>query len=336
MIQGCLPGLLLTGALTALAAWLAQWSLFARHGISALTLAIVLGMIVGNWGLKMVQGSCAKGIGFSRHWLLRLGIILFGLRLTLQDIRHVGWMGVLIDVIMLGSTFLLAVYIGTRWLRLDRDTAMLVGSGSSICGAAAVLATEPVLRAPGEKVAMAVATVVVYGTLGMFVYPVLYHLTGRALGMTLVQYGIYAGSTIHEVAQVVGAARTVSAQSADVAVVTKMVRVMLLAPFLVVLSFWISRSHTKVADELEQTPLGKKSGSITIPWFAVGFVAVALLHSAVALPATLANGFNTFDTIVLSMAMAALGLGTHVSQNHVAITGQRLGALHRRGRNAHP
>jgi uncharacterized integral membrane protein (TIGR00698 family) len=313
-LPAIVPGLLLTGGLTALAAWMAQWGFIAHEGISALTLAIVLGIIVGNLGLKKVQGRCAEGIAFARHRLLRLGIVLYGLRLTLQDVMQVGWPGVLTDAVMLSSTFMLAVYIGTRWLRLDRDTAMLVGSGSSICGAAAVLATEPVLRAPGGKVAVAVATVVVFGTLGMFVYPALYHLAGQALGMTPLQYGVYAGSTIHEVAQVVAAARAVSAQAADAAVVTKMVRVMMLAPFLLALSFWLARSRSSSRSEnaLHASPLGK-TGHITIPWFAVGFVIVTLLHSLIALPAPWVDGINLFDTIVLSMAMAALGLGTHVA-----------------------
>jgi uncharacterized integral membrane protein (TIGR00698 family) len=206
-VQGVLPGLLLTGAITALAGWVAQWRFVEREGISALTLAIVLGMVVGNLGLEAVQGPCAEGVGFARNRLLRLGIVLYGLRLTLQDVAHVGWSGVVIDVIVVGGTFLLAVHAGTRWLRLDRDTAMLVGAGSAICGAAAVLATEPLLRAPAGKVAVAVATVVVFGTAGMFVYPALYHLAGQALGMSALQYGVYAGSTVHEVAQVVAAAR---------------------------------------------------------------------------------------------------------------------------------
>ena len=325
--QNRLPGLLLTGALTALAAWLAQWDFLARHGISVLTLAIVLGMIVGNLGLQAVQGPCVTGIGFARHRLLRLGIVFYGLRLTLQDVLHVGWSGVLVDAVMLSSTFGLAVYIGTRWLRLDRDTAILVGSGSAICGAAAVLATEPVLRAPSAKVSVAVATVVVFGTLGMFVYPVLYHLIGGALGMTPLQYGVYAGSTIHEVAQVVAAAHTISAQAADTAVVTKMVRVMMLAPFLLALSFWITRSRWKVQDELEATPLGNKSG-ITIPWFALGFVAVTLAHSLIALPASWIDRLNTLDTVVLAMAMAALGLGTHASAiRHAGLQPLKLAAL---------
>jgi uncharacterized integral membrane protein (TIGR00698 family) len=328
-VRSWLPGLLLTGALTALAAWIAQWGWVARQSISALTLAIVLGMIMGNLWPGWVQGACAAGIGLARHRLLRLGIVLYGLRLTLQDVMHVGLSGVLIDVVMLSSTFLLAVYIGTRWLRLDRDTAMLIGSGSSICGAAAVLATEPVLRARSEKVSIAVATVVVFGTLGMFVYPVLYHVIGRALGMTPLQYGVYAGSTVHEVAQVVGAARAVSAQAADAAVVTKMVRVMLLAPFLLMLSVWLawSGSRSKNQDEPEQAPLGKTS-RIMIPWFAVGFVAVTLLHSLVALPAPWVDRLNVFDTVVLSMAMAGLGLGTHVSAiRHAGLQPLKLAAL---------
>ena len=172
-----------------------------------------------------------------------MGVVLYGLRLTLQDIGHVGLAGVAIDALVLSSTFTLAYVIGTRWLKLDRTTALLIGAGSSICGAAAVMATEPVLRARAEQVTVAVATVVVFGTLSIFLYPALYDLNqhwpviaGGADG-----FGIYAGSTIHEVAQVVAAAHPIGTHAEDAAVITKMVRVMMLAPFLLLLSGWMAR-----------------------------------------------------------------------------------------------
>jgi uncharacterized integral membrane protein (TIGR00698 family) len=145
--------------------------------------------------------------------------------------------------------------------------------------------------------------------------------------MTPLQYGVYTGSTVHEVAQVLAAGRTISAEAADVAVVTKMVRVMMLAPCLLALSFWLARSRSKVADELAETPVGKKNG-IMIPWFALGFVAVMLIHSLIPLPALWVDRVNTFDTVILSMAMAALGLGTHVSAiRHAGLQPLKLAAV---------
>jgi uncharacterized integral membrane protein (TIGR00698 family) len=306
-----LPGLLLTGALTALATWLATLDLFAQHGISALTLAIVLGMIAGNAAPVLTQGRVVAGVTMSKQYLLRLGIVLYGLRLTLQDVAHVGLAGVFLDTLMISSTFGLALLVGTRWLRMDRDAVILIGAGSSICGAAAVLATEPVVRAQADKIVAAVATVVVFGTISIFIYPLLYDSVGQALAITHLQYGIYVGSTVHEVAQVLAAAHAVSPQAADIAVITKMVRVMMLAPFLLALSFWLARGVPDAA--AGQTPTNVPPPRIAVPSFALGFIAVMLLHSFVILPAVLVSTLNLIATIALSMAMAALGLTTHVS-----------------------
>ena len=174
-----LPGLALSGALAATGIALGRIAWLQDHGFSALTLAIVLGMIVGNtvypWAPRLAVASGA-GVNFSKQNLLRLGVVLYGLRLTVQDIDHVGIAGVAIDAMILGSTFALACLIGTRWLGLERKTAMLIGAGSAICGAAAVMAAEPVVKARAEQVTVAVATVVVFGTLAIFLYPALFEL----------------------------------------------------------------------------------------------------------------------------------------------------------------
>ena len=184
---------------------------------------------------------------------------------------------------------------------------MLIGAGSAICGAAAVMAAEPVVRGRAAQVTVAVSTVVVFGTLAMFLYPALYALVQSHgwLAMDARQYGLFTGATVHEVAQVVAAGRAVNEAAADTAVITKMVRVMLLAPFLVALSLWLARGGKAGAD-------GSKA-RIVVPWFAFGFVAVAGFNSLHLLPASLQAGLVQLDTVLLAMAMAALGLTTHVS-----------------------
>ncbi|WP_246542717.1 YeiH family protein [Paludibacterium yongneupense] len=296
-MMNLLPGLALTLVLALGAAGLATLPWFAHYGVSALTLAIVGGMVLGNIGWPRVR--CRDGVQFSKQRLLRLGIILYGLRLSLHDIASVGASGILIDAVTLGSTFALCCWVGTRWLRLDAASAILIGAGSSICGAAAVLATEPVARGGAEKVAVAVATVVVFGTLSMFLYPLLYPLQSL---FDARQFGQYAGSTIHEVAQVVVAGRGVNAAATDVAVIAKMIRVMMLAPFLVGLSWWMGRRSGAVG--------GRK---ITIPWFALGFLLLATVNGALPLPASWRGALLTLDNLALAMAMAALGLGTEIA-----------------------
>ena len=312
------PGLALAGGVAFAAIELGKVGWLQANGISALTLAIVLGMLVGNTAYPRIAAASALGVTFSKQNLLRLGIILYGLRLTFQDIGHVGMTGVVIDATVLCSTFALSWFAGTRVFGLDRKTAMLIGAGSSICGAAAVMAAEPVVRGRAEQVTVAVSTVVVFGTLAIFLYPVLYHLNQQyhLISMSPSAYGIFAGSTIHEVAQVVAAGRAISDQAANTAVIAKMVRVMMLAPFLIVLSAYLSRSkdasevapHGAVANDTPQKP-----GRIVIPWFALGFVAVAGLNSLALLPKPLVSAAIDIDTVMLAMAMAALGLTTHIS-----------------------
>jgi uncharacterized integral membrane protein (TIGR00698 family) len=290
----------------AVAGIIAAGTPWAQHlGLSALTLAIVFGIAAGNTFFPAIAARTAAGVDFSKSTLLQAGIILFGLRITFQQIAAVGWAGVVIDALMVGLTFVIAVILGTRVFRLDRQTSMLIGAGSALCGAAAVMATEPVVRAQAHKVSVAVATVVVFGTLGMFAYPLLY----PHLGMSEHAYGVFTGSTIHEVAQVVAAGRSVSEPAAAAAVIEKMLRIMMLAPFLLVLSSirhdrgagMPSDGHTEIAGR----------APIIIPWFAVLFIVASAVNSLHFLPARLVAALIDIDTVLLATAMAALGLRTH-------------------------
>lgn len=292
-------GLALTGALAATALWLASTAWVSATGLSALTLAILFGLLAGNTIFPHIASQTGSGVDFSKNRLLRAGIVLYGFRVTFQQIGDVGLAGALIDVLMIAGTFTLALQLGTRVFGLDRQTATLIGAGSAICGAAAVMGTAPVIKAPAHKVAVAVATVVVFGTLAMFLYPVL---------QTLLQlpehlYGVYAGSTIHEVAQVVVAGKAVGEHAASSAVIEKMLRVMMLAPFLLLL----------IRLPGMRDPEAASGSSVTIPWFAVLFIVACGIHSTGRVPAPAVDLLVKLDNILLAMAMAALGLRTQVS-----------------------
>lgn len=305
-----LPGLLLAGAITAVAMWAGNIPWVENLGFGALTLAIIFGIILGNTLYPSIEGACAVGVHLSKQKLLRLGIILYGFRLTFQQIADVGMTGIVTDAITLTSTFLLAMWVGRKVFGMDSQTVMLIGAGSSICGAAAVMATEPVVKADASKVAVAVSTVVIFGTIAIFFYPWLYQLNEHYQWLQTTQegFGIYIGSTIHEVAQVVAAGRAISDETGNAAVITKMIRVMMLAPFLVILSSFIARSMPS-----NKQNATKQKSAITIPWFAVLFIVVAGFNSFDLLPTALVHQLITLDTILLAMAMAALGLTTHIS-----------------------
>jgi len=323
-----LPGLLLAAAVALAADALARQAWLRAHGVGALTLAIVLGMLVGNALPALAQaGAAGAGVGLAKQRFLRLGIVLYGLRLTFQDIAQVGIAGVAIDAAVLCSTFALACLLGVRVFGLDRRSAMLIGAGSSICGAAAVMATGPVVGGRSEQVTVAVATVVVFGTLAIFLYPALYQLnTHRAwFDLSPAAYGVYAGSTIHEVAQVVAAGHAVGTAAADSAVIAKMVRVMMLAPFLMGMSAWLARQPQGGASAGERDGAGVDASAaaparaaparaaVAVPWFALGFVALAGVHSLGVLPVRAVALANEVDGALLAMAMAALGLTTQAA-----------------------
>lgn len=318
-----LPGLALSAALAGAAMALGGFGWLQNHGISALTLAIVLGLLVGNSIYPRIAAASCDGVRFSKQILLRAGVILYGLRLTLTDIGHVGVVGVLIDALVILSTFSLACLIGTRLFGLDRKTAMLIGAGSAICGAAAVMATEPVVRGRADQVTVAISTVVLFGTVAIFLYPLLYSLNVHWLLLPsgANAFGIYAGSTIHEVAQVVAAGRSVGAETANTAVITKLVRVMMLAPFLIGLSAWLARDAAKVQPDPsnecaaagDAAAPGTARARLPIPWFAFGFVLIVMFNSLSLLPQRVVAIAINVDTLLLAMAMAALGLTTHLS-----------------------
>lgn len=293
------PGLVLTLAMGLAGYWLAAEPWLARWQVSALTLAIVLGMLVGNGFGAALPARLAPGVIFSQQKLLRLGIILYGLRITFQDIAAIGAGGLLIDGVIVGGTLLLGTRLG-RLFGLEADTALLTAGGSAICGAAAVLAMERVLRPDPGKVALAVATVVLFGTLDIFVYPALY----PWLGMSVAQFGVYTGATVHEVAQVVAVGSAIGPAAADGAVIVKLTRVMLLVPVLLLLG-WRGAGAGAGAG-------GRRR--IDMPWFALLFVAVAALNSVVHLADGVREILLAIDTLALAAAMAALGLETRFAK----------------------
>ncbi|WAC71505.1 YeiH family protein [Roseateles sp. SL47] len=313
------PGLVVCLVLASLALSLARLPWLQAHGLSALTLSIVLGMLAGHSVYPSLAAAAEPGVQFTRQTLLRLGIVLYGLKLTVQDIGQMGLAGVTTDALVVASTLMLGAWAGRRWLKLDREQALLISAGSAICGAAAVMATAPAVQARDHQVAPAIATVVVFGTLAMFLYPWMFALNqslqwipGGAHG-----FGLYTGATIHEVAQVVVAGRGMSPEATDAAVMAKMVRVMMLAPVLLALGVVLSRRDRKAASLGASVGAvqgaSPKSFGINVPWFAFAFMGVVLLHSWLPVPAAAAGDLSRLDDLLLAMAMAGLGLGTQLS-----------------------
>ncbi len=294
---------LLLGIGLCIATSLLLWSLAGlpwnhKLQLSPLTLAILAGMALGNAVRPEALERIHPGLRFCQQKLLRLGIVLYGVRLTLADVAKLGPRALALDVIVISTVLVAGYWVGTRIFGLDADTALLVSAGSGICGAAAVLAMDRVIESKSHKVSIAVATVVVFGTISMFLYPLLYPFTG----LNQQQFGVYAGATVHEVAQAVAAGRAVSQSASDTAVVTKMLRVLMLAPVLLLIGRLRSRGNHQGA------------GHITFPWFVLWFGAVIAVQSFVRLPPSVKSPLINLDTVLLSSAMFALGAGTQWRQ----------------------
>ncbi len=313
-----LHGILLIALFSCAAFYIAEIPFVRSLSFSPLIVGIILGMLYANSLRNRLPETWVPGIKFCTKQVLRAGIVLYGFRLTLNQVAAVGLPAVVIDVIIITGTIFLGLWLG-RLLKLDRDTSLMTATGSAICGAAAVLGAEPVVKCESHKTAIAVSTVVIFGTISMFLYPILYR-AGLldALGDT--GAAIYTGSTLHEVAHVAGAGNamdpTDSLGIAGTATITKMIRVMMLAPVLVVMSFALA-GRGKGAN-------GEKAGKskITIPWFAFGFIAVICLNSLLQYlcgvetvkEIPLNGAIEYVDTFLLTMAMTALGTDTSVEK----------------------
>ncbi len=306
-IKYTLNGILFVALFTIAAIQISQVSFIKALAISPLIIGIVIGMFYANTLRTHIPKEWVPGIVFSSKQLLRFAIVLYGFRITFQQIAEVGLAGLTVSVVMLTTTFVLGWWLGVKFFGLDRDTAVLTASGSSVCGAAAVLATEPVLNAEPYKSAVAVGTVVLFGTIAMFTYPALYK--SGILHMDPSTYGIYVGGTVHEVAQVVAAGGAIGGAAADNAVIVKMTRVMMIAPLLIVLGILVSKGATAAT--------GEKKFKVTIPWFAVWFIVMAGINSfLIDIPTIqpVIHAINEFDTFLLTMAMTALGMETSVEK----------------------
>ncbi|AOB32445.1 hypothetical protein AKI39_19535 [Bordetella sp. H567] len=283
---------------------------FLHHlGFSPLVVGIVCGMAYGNFLRGTMPQDWSAGVNFTARRLLRIAVAFYGLNISIQQIAAVGLPGLEVSIAVVVGTLAIGTVVGQRLLGLDRDTAILTSAGSAICGAAAVLAFEPTLRAQPHKSAVAVATVVLFGTLSMFLYPVFYH--AGWLHLDTQHLGIYIGGTIHEVAQVVGAASNVDPATTEIATIVKMTRVALLVPVLLVLGLWLRRAASAKA----KAGTGEAAAArLPIPWFAIGFLALAVVNSLNMLPADVLAQLRKLDVFALTMAMTALGIETRFSQ----------------------
>ena len=314
-----LHGILLIVLFSFSAFYIAGFEFVKSLSLSPLIVGIILGMLYANSLRNKLPETWVPGIKFCSKTVLRTGVVLYGFRLTFQQVAEVGMNAIIVDAIIVVGTILLGILLG-KALKLDSQTSLMTSTGSAICGAAAVLGAEPVVRCEPHKTAVAVSTVVIFGTLSMFLYPIAYRM-GWMEGLSDMGVAVYVGSTLHEVAHVAGAGNamdpTDSLGIAGTATITKMIRVMLLAPVLVVMGLVLSRLRRTGA-------AGAASGKrkLTIPWFAFYFIGIICLNTllqqltgaATVKDIPLNGAIEYIDTFMLTMAMTALGAETSIDK----------------------
>lgn len=290
-----LPGILLTAAIAAIA--LTIRSLTGWTALSPLILSIIIGMLIRN--TLSLPAAIEPGIGFSLKRILRFGIILLGLQVTAAQILSLGGAALVMVALTLAASFI-AIRLAGRALRVDRQLTDLIAAGTSVCGASAVIAANTVVRGKQEHVAYAVACVTLFGSISMLAYPLL----AAPLGLDERAYGLWSGATIHEVAQVVAA----SFQAGDVAgqfgTISKLARVVLLAPLVMSLALAL-RSSTNGQGQ---------SGGVPMPWFVLGFIAMMAVNSVVDIPAEASRNIVMLTNFLLSMALGAMGLQANIAK----------------------
>jgi uncharacterized integral membrane protein (TIGR00698 family) len=295
-----LPGLFLTSTIAA-----AAFEIRNLSGItvfSPLIIAIVLGMTFHN--TVGTPPAFKPGVTFSMRRILRFAIVMLGLQLSLSQVASVGIGGVMIIALSLAGTFVFTVWLGRR-LGIDRKLAQLIAAGTSICGASAVIATNTVTHGSDEDVAYAVASVTVFGSASILLYPFF----GGLLQLTPHAFGLWAGASIHEIAQVVAAAFQNGTEAGNFGTIAKLSRVMLLAPMIVVLGHLNAKDRPTVVGGSAE---GRTRKAIPKPWFVAGFVAMMLFNSLDLIPKMDKTYLVQATTFLLTVALAAMGLETDV------------------------
>jgi uncharacterized integral membrane protein (TIGR00698 family) len=293
---GIWPGLLMTTAVAGSA-----FALRRIPGIaifSPMIISILLGIAFHN--IVGTPAVAQKGIAFSLRRLLRLAIILLGLQLTVAQIMAVGTSGAVVIVTTLVATFAFTTWAG-RLMGVDRKLTQLIAAGTSICGASAVVAANTATRADEEDVAYAVACVTVFGTIAMFVYPLL----PEVLRLDPHAYGLWTGSSIHEIAQVVAAAFQDGQQAGEFGTIAKLSRVVLLAPMVIAMGIAASGRASRRAAGPHETV-----GHLPIPWFVFGFIGLIVVNSTVTISPEVKSWIAVATGFLLSVALAAMGLVT--------------------------
>ena len=266
--------------------------------VGILTWSIALGVAAANLGLVPKAGT--RQLGALTKKLLRLGIVLLGFSVSFASITALGLPLIAVVAVGLVGTLVFTTWLGRR-MGLSAPRALLIGTGFSICGASAIAGMEETARADEEDVTVAIAMVTLFGTLALVALPLLQ----GPLGLTDVQFGMWAGATVHEVGQVVAAASPAGAAVVATAVVVKLTRVVMLAPVVAVVSILQGMTSPAPAEQGRRTPL--------VPLFVLGFLACVALRSTGVVPASVLDAIGNVQVAALGAALFGMGCSVKIA-----------------------
>jgi uncharacterized integral membrane protein (TIGR00698 family) len=300
-VRSTLPGLVVVSALAALAFVLAEWSSF-----SSLVVGIALGAVVAN--TVGVPAVLAPGVRFGGRTLLRAGIVVLGLRLSLGDVVGLGADGLLVVLMVVVVTF-----FGTQWLArqlgIGRDLGLLVATGYSICGASAIAAVNGVVHADEEETAYAITLVTICGTLSIFVLP----FVADRVGLVGAEFGTWVGASVHDVGQVVATASTGDAAALEAATVVKLTRVVLLAPLVALVSLSARRRRPVTLSAASNHAAVERHPPL-LPLFVIGVLGAMLVRSTGVLSDGALDFAGDVEKVLLTVALVSMGMGVRVGQ----------------------
>lgn len=288
-----IPGIILA-AIIATPAWLLG-EIFPIIGSPVL--GILFGMIFAFWKRPAMVES---GISYTSKKLLQYSIILLGFDMNLFNVFKVGSQTIVLMIFTLTVAFLTAFFAG-KLLKVDKNTNILIGVGTAICGGSAIAATAPVIHADDEDVARSISTIFLFNVIAAFLFPFLGHL----LHMTDYHFGLWTGTAVNDTSSVVAAGYTFSNAAGNLAVIVKLTRTLMIVPITLVLAFYISRRETHISESSYKL-------SKIFPWFVLGFVAASIISTFLPIPAEAGRLLVQIGKFVIVMAMAAIGLNTNI------------------------
>ena len=289
-----MPGFIVSAVVAAAACFLSE-----HYGAPVMLFALLLGMALN---FLADDSKCKAGIEFTARTVLRVGIALLGMRITLSQITALGWQPIALVLTLVAVTITVSIVVA-KMLGFERSFGMLTGGATAICGASAALALSAALPNHPQKEKATLFTVIgvsALSTLAMIVYPMI----ANWLEFSPQLAGVFLGATIHDVAQVVGAGYSMSTETGDTATVVKLMRVAMLLPVIICAAMFTRMQGAETGGE--RPPL--------LPWFAVGFLILACINSTGWVPTVVQGGINEASRWALIIAISALGMKTRIKE----------------------